>query len=169
MQAVLVIIWLKIGATLEAAMISLARWAPSVLSLFCHHRCITPPPLISLPQVKLRFPLHALGLLLCRRQQHLRSLHLCLVAATMCLSLTLCLRILHKHCHSLGSRIKSPVVLVLLLVSHLVLMVMAGRGSASASSISGVIKDVCRWLVKCCLMKKERRWWLLCRLFGWLI
>lgn len=124
MQPALVIFWLKVAATLEAAhaaTLSPARWAPSVLSLFCHRRCITPPLLASPPLASPRLPLHSLGSLLCRRlQQQLWPLHSRPVLATMCLFLMLCLRILHRHCHSLGSRIKLLCIYVLLLGSQLI-------------------------------------------------
>ena len=110
MQHALVFFWLNVAATVEAAhatTLSLARWALSVLSLFCHRRCIAPPLLASPPLANPRLPLHSLGWLLCRRlQQQLWPLHSRPVLATMCLFLMLCLRILHRHCHSLGSRIK---------------------------------------------------------------
>jgi hypothetical protein len=109
MQPALVF-WLKVAATLEATyatMLSLARWALSVLSLFCHRRCIAPLLLVTPPLANPRLPLHSLGSLLCRRlQQQLWPLHSRPVLATMCLFLMLCLRILHRRCHSLGSRIK---------------------------------------------------------------
>lgn len=128
MQSALVIFWLKVAATLEveaahATTQSLARWAPSVLSLFCHRRCIAPPPLASPPLANPRLTVHSLGSLLCHRlQQQLWPLHLPPALATMCLFLMLCLRILHRHCHSLGSRVIFPCFYVLLLGSQLMVV-----------------------------------------------
>ena len=129
MQPALVF-WLKVAATLEAAhatTLSLARWAPSVLSLFCHHCCIAPLLLASPPMANPRLPLHSLGSLPCRRlQQQLWPLHLRPVLATMCLFLMLCLRILHSHCHPLGSRIKLSCFYVLRLGSQLMVVLITG-------------------------------------------
>ena len=98
-----VIFWFRMATTLEAvhaATISLARWAPSVLSLFCHRRCIIPPR-----PATLRSPLHCLASLprRSRLQRQLWPLRSHPVAATMCLFLMLRSRILRRCCNSLGS------------------------------------------------------------------
>jgi hypothetical protein len=177
MQPALVF-WLKVAATLEATyatMLSLARWALSVLSLFCHRRCIAPLLLVTPPLANPRLPLHSLGSLLCRRlQQQLWPLHSRPVLATMCLFLMLCLRILHRRCHSLGSRIKLSFFYVLRLslcaAAGFTIDDSADNWDTGApvhlqSQTQGVIGGLYKWQDKCCPLE-GRRWWLLCRLFS---
>jgi hypothetical protein len=74
------------------AEVSPARWALSVLSLFCHRRCIILPQQL----VQHRSVPRWLASLM---QQQLQPLDMHLVLLTMRLFLMLCLRILRKHCH----------------------------------------------------------------------
>jgi hypothetical protein len=68
------------------------------------------------------------------------------VLATMCLFLMLCLRILHRHCHSLGSRIKLSCFYVLLL----------GLCAAAGFSIDGSAEDL-DW--GACTCSRRLRMW----------
>lgn len=86
------------------AMVSPAHWTLSVLSLFCHPRCTSPPSAFPVQQFQRSLLLRLLGLLLTRKLQplHLHQVEIVVVAAAMCWLLMLCLKTLHRDCPSAG-------------------------------------------------------------------